>query len=338
VRRQVAPGQAARAPVGPGRADRALQALAAQPLSIVDLEGITAIRRGRLEALLKILAVDDAVRKDGSKWAATGKPWIHDTHKWQSLVAARRNEATIMRNYANGRGCLMAWLQQALSDPHSRPCGRCSVCTGQLPAPGLQPDPARVQQARSFLRQQDVLIEPRKIWPKGCSRKGSITASPVARAVAFADDPGWSAELAQLEQNNYSSIPPELLDGAVQLLARWKKHWPQRPAVVIPAPAPATQLQGNRLLAQHISRIGKLPTLDCFTWSGPPGPENLPSTPHVQHLEQAIRLNPGITLPAGPVLLCTTTARSCWTLTVAAALLAETGARDTLALILHRKP
>lgn len=319
-------------------ADRTLQALAGQPLSIVDLEGLTAIRRGRLEALLKILAVDDAVRKDGSKWAATGKPWIHDTRKWEALVAARRNEATLMRNYANGRGCLMAYLQQALSDPQPAPCGRCSVCTGHLPAPGLHPEPARIQQARSFLRQQDVLIEPRKLWPKGCSRKGTITASPSARAVAFADDPGWSAELAQLENSNHTTIPPELLDGAVQLLARWKKHWQQRPAVVIPAPAPAAQMQGNRLLAQHIAGIGKLPLLDCFTWSGSPCPENLPSTPHVNHLEQAIRLNRNISLPPGPVLLCSTTARSCWTLTVAATLLAEAGVPDSLALILHRKP
>jgi len=319
-------------------ADRTLQALARQPLSIVDLEGVTAIRRGRLEALLKILAVDDAVRKDGSKWAATGKPWIHDTRKWDALVDARRQEASIMRNYANGRGCLMAWLQQALSDPNPQPCGKCSVCTSRLPAPGLQPDPARILQARNFLRQQDVLIEPRKLWPKGCSRKGTITARLSARAVAFADDPGWNTELAQLEKDNFAAIPPELLDGAVQLLSRWKQHWEQRPAIVIPAPAPATQMQANRLLAQHISRIGKLPLLDCFTWSGPQCPENLPSTPHVCLLEQAIRINPGVRLPPGPALLCSTTARSCWTITVAATLLAEAGSPDTLALILHRKP
>ncbi|MFN4918000.1 MAG: hypothetical protein ACK5MM_01180, partial [Planctomyces sp.] len=59
---------------------------------------------------------------------------------------------------------------------------------------------------------------------------------------------------------------------------------------------------------------------------------------HVNHLEQAIRLNRNISLPPGPVLLCSTTARSCWTLTVAATLLAEAGAPDSLALILHRKP
>ena len=98
-------------------ADLVLTALAEQPQSVVELEGVTAIRRGRLEALIRILAVDDAVRKDGVKWAATGRPWIHDTRKWDALVVGRREEADIMRNYAHGRGCLMAYLQQALISP-----------------------------------------------------------------------------------------------------------------------------------------------------------------------------------------------------------------------------
>ncbi|MGV2339266.1 MAG UNVERIFIED_CONTAM: hypothetical protein LVR18_36390 [Planctomycetaceae bacterium] len=81
---------------------------------------------------------------------------------------------------------------------------------------------------------------------------------------------------------------------------------------------------------------------NCHCSTASPGPghnaENLPSTPHVCLLEQAIRINPGVRLPPGPALLCSTTARSCWTITVAATLLAEAGSPDTLALILHRKP
>ena len=44
-----------------------------------------------------------------------------------------------MRGYAHGEGCLMEFLQQALDDPDPAPCGRCSVCTGELPSPGARP-------------------------------------------------------------------------------------------------------------------------------------------------------------------------------------------------------
>lgn len=319
-------------------ADRVLKALAEQPQSVVDLEAATAIRRGRLEALLRILAVDDAVKKDGSKWAATGRPWIHDTRKWEALVAGRNEEANLMRSYANGQGCLMAYLQQALSDPSPAPCGKCSVCTGQLPEPGLRPSTSAMSQARSFLRQQDVIIEPRKIWPKGCTRKGTISAKPATRAVSFADDPGWTEELGELARSRLTCVPPNLLDGAVSLLQRWKNTWDQRPALIMPAPAFDFEMQGNRQLAAHLSKVSRIPCIDAFTWHGQACPENLPSTSHVHHLEKTIRLNNFTNPPTGPVLLCATTARSCWTLTLAATLLTEAGAQSVIALVLHRRP
>ena len=319
-------------------ADRVLKALSEQPQSVVDLEGATAIRRGRLEALLRILAVDDAVTKEGSKWAATGRPWTFDSRKWDALVGGRREEADLMRNYAHGRGCLMAYLQQALSDPDPAPCGRCSVCTRQLPEPGLRPSASAISKARSFLRQQDVIFEPRKIWPKGCVRKGTISAKLAARAVAFADDPGWTEELEELARSGMTIVPSGLLDGAVGLLQRWKKDWEQRPALVMPAPAPDSEMQCNRQLANHISTIGRLPLLDAFSWQGPACPENQPSTSQVKHLEKTIRLQKLTHKPAGPVLLCATTARTGWTMTLAAALLSEVGVKSVMAIVLHRQP
>lgn len=319
-------------------ADRVLEALSERPQSVIDLEGATAIRRGRLEALLRILAVDDAVEKDGSKWTATGRPWMLDSRKWDALLAGRREEADLMRNYAHGRGCLMAYLQQALSDPNPAPCGKCSVCTGQLPEPGLHPSASAINEARRFLRQQDVIFEPRKIWPKGCTRKGTISAKLAARAVAFADDPGWTEELEALARSGMTIVPSDLLDGAVSLLQRWKNDWEQRPALVMPAPAPDSEMQSNRQLANHISTIGRLPLFDAFSWQGPACPENQPSASHVKHLEKAIRFQKLTNLPAGPVLLCATTARTCWTMTLAAALLSEAGVKSVMAIVLHRQP
>jgi ATP-dependent DNA helicase RecQ len=97
-------------------------------------------------------------------------------------------------------------------------------------------------------------------------------------------------------------------------------------------------MESNRKLAAHLSTIGRLPLLDAFAWRGPACPENLPSPAHVKHLEEAIYLKNFTKAPDGPILLCATAARTCWTLTLAATLLTEAGAPGVMALVLHRRP
>jgi ATP-dependent DNA helicase RecQ len=263
-------------------------------------------------------------------------PYVHDSAKWTSLAQVRQQEAGIMRQYAHGQGCLMAYLQTALDDPSPAPCGRCSVCTGQLPFPGLTPSPDKLIAARDFLRGMDVDIEPRKRWPAGVGRKGAIRGFDVGRAVAFADDPGWVAELQALRLAPSGHISPELLAGSVALLGRWAKTWPARPVCVVPMPAP--DMAANRVLAEHIAQKGRLPLHDVFSWSGAPAPDDTASTPVVAHLESAIRMTTDAALPSGPVLLVASTVRTRWAATVAAALLRENGASQVLLLALHLQP
>jgi ATP-dependent DNA helicase RecQ len=306
--------------------------------SLVDLESGTGVRRGRLETLLKILAVDGVVAKNGSQWAATGKPYEHDTDKWRTLATTRRDEADLMRRYAHGEGCLMAYLQEALDDPAPAQCGRCSVCTGELPAPGPMPSTERMNAAQAYLQGVDIAVEPRKLWPSGVGRRGKIVGLTEGRAVAFADDAGWSEELLALGRVGYGSVPPALLDGAVETLRRWSKVWGERPVAVAAAPAYSVQMGANRSVAAHIATIGKLPLLDVFTWTGPEAPTDTASTPLVAHLEHAIGLQPDLAIPSGPILLCATTMRTGWAITVCSALLHEAGCRGTMPLVIHRLP
>ncbi len=317
---------------------KALAALHDGPRSVVELDGLTGVRRGRLEALLKILAIDDVVAKDGAKWVATGTPYRHDTEKWATLADTRRAEADLMRQYAHGAGCLMAYLQVALDDPSSSRCGKCSVCTGELPAPGNQPSRERIMAARQFLRGADIVVEPRKQWPSGVGRRGRIAGLGEGRAVAFADDPGWADELAELARTGRSVVPPALLAGAVEALRRWAAVWPARPVAVVAAPAYGVEMKANRALAEHIGVVGKLPVLDVFAWDGTSSPDDTSSAPVVRHVEQSIQFDRSVALPDGPVLLCATTMRTGWTLTVAAALLHEAGVSTTMPLVIHRLP
>ncbi|HEX5587206.1 MAG TPA: RecQ family ATP-dependent DNA helicase, partial [Acidimicrobiia bacterium] len=208
------------------------------PLSVPALEALTGIRRGRLEALLKVIAVDGAVERTTGGWIATGKPYVFDDEKWAAIRATREAEADLMRAYAGGRGCLMEFLQQALDDPDPGPCGRCSVCTGELPAPGRDLDPAVIDMVRQHLRGVDTVLEPRKRWPSGLAtdHKGVIVGATHGRALTYADTPGWLDAVRALNAPD-APLPDEVFDGMVTVLTRWRTTWNERPVAVVPMPS-----------------------------------------------------------------------------------------------------
>ena len=322
----------------PARVDTLLAALAEGPQTLLQLEAATGIRRGRLEGLLKILAVDEVLVREGPAWARTGKPWHFDAARWQALARAREQEAALMRAYAGGSGCLMRFLQQALDDPAPADCGRCSVCTGRLPEPGARPSAARTEAARRHARGQDVVIEPRKLWPAGApGRRGRIQGCAEGRALAFADDPGWAELLRPLLAAPDAAPPPELLEGLVAVLGRWRPRWAARPVAVVPMPS-LRHAGLVHAMAAHLALVGQLPLRELLQRQGPEPGEDLASGARVAALGQSLSLRPGAPVPAGPLLLVDARCRSGWTLTVAAALLREAGATAVLPLVLHQQP
>jgi ATP-dependent DNA helicase RecQ len=329
------------------RVGKILGALAKGPRTLVDLENATAIRRGRLEGLLKILAVDEVVQRDGSAWALTGKSWTYDAARWHALAQVREREAGLMRAFARGSGCLMRFLQEALDDPEPADCGRCSVCTGRLPAPGARPDAARIEAARTFTRGQDVVIEPRKLWPSALTRgaargttvarRGKIVGSSDGRALAFADDPGWAEALLPLFTQSDGPASQPVLDGVIEVLKRWRRTWGDRPVAVVPMPsAQHPQLIGS--VASHIAQVGKLPLVDALRLKSPLPEDDAASGTKVAALLAALELRPGVKVPEGPLLLIDARLRSGWSVTVAAALLRDAGAAAVLPLVLHQLP
>lgn len=319
------------------RVGKILGALTGRPQTLVALENATSIRRGRLEGLLKILAVDEVVQRQGSDWALTGQAWTYDAERWQALAQVRAREAGLMRAFAAGQGCLMRFLQEALDDPEPSDCGRCSVCTGRLPGPGARPGDERVEAARVFARGQDVTIEPRKLWPAGGPRKGRIVGCSEGRALAFADDPGWADALLPLFLAPDGPAPQSVLDGVVGVLGRWRHRWGARPVAVVPMPS-ARHPQLVHSVASHVAAVGRLPLVDALRLAGPTPGADVASGAKVAALCDALVLRPEVAVPAGPLLLIDARYRSGWSVTVAAALLREAGATAVLPLVLHQLP
>jgi ATP-dependent DNA helicase RecQ len=315
--------------------ERILDALSDGPQSLGGVEAATGIRRGRLETLLKILAVDEVVAKSRDGWEATGRAWYFDEQKWSDLRRVRAAEAGLMRRYAHGEGCLMEFLQRALDDPDPRPCGRCSVCDGRLPAPGARPSSELVEAARCFFRGRDVVIEPRKLWVSGLAgRRGKIAGVAPGRALAFADDPTWGDVLRVLWQRD-APAPPEVLNGLVQVLVRWSASW-ERPVAVVAMPSRRFPLLVGSL-AEQVARVGRLPLVDALGVSGPPPTADAASAVRARDLLARTSVRDGVSFD-GPVLLVDDTVQTRWTVTVASALLAEAGASQVMPLAVHLLP
>jgi ATP-dependent DNA helicase RecQ len=310
-----------------------------QPMSVPALEAGTGVRRGRLEALLRIVAVEGSVERVVDGWVSTGVPYAYDEAKWAAIRAARGIEADLMRSYAGGRGCLMEFLQRALDDPDPGPCGRCSVCTGRLPAQGLAIDAASVRAAQVFLRGADVVIEPRKLWPRGVSdgRTGKIIGAGEGRALAFADSPEWR-DVVRVVGGPDRVLDAEIVDGLVAVLGRWRERWAERPVAVVPMPSrhhPKMVMD----LAERIAEKGKLELVDALEVVGGRPPEDASSLPKVEALLAGLKVRSGVALPVGgPVLLVDDSYRSGWTMTLAATLLRKAGVSSVMPLVVHQLP
>jgi ATP-dependent DNA helicase RecQ len=305
-------------------------------MSVPALETVTGLRRGRLEQLLRVVAVDGAVQRVKGGWERTGQPYEHDEAKWRAIREGREAEADLMRGFARGRGCLMRFLQTALDDPEPTDCGRCSVCTGELPGPGRDLDPDVLDAARRFLRSSDVVLAPRKRWPAGTERRGAIVGAEEGRALVYATTPGWDDLLGELDHGD-RPLSQELVDGMVRVLSRWRTSWAARPVAVVPVPS--RRHDGLIVdLAERIAAVGKLPLVHALEVSGPPPPSDAAPKPRVDHLLATLSVRPDASVPHGPVLVVDDTYRTGWTMTVAATLLRDAGAGAVLPLVVHQLP
>jgi ATP-dependent DNA helicase RecQ len=314
-----------------------------QPATVPALEAETGLRRGRLELMLRQLAVDGAVERVEGGWRPTGVAWTYDQEHYDAIIATRRREADIMRAYTRGARCLMQLLQESLDDTSAQPCGRCSVCLGELPAPLRgRPEPATVEVVTRRLRGEVTVLEPRKMWPGGVfGTKGRIPPALMAqpgRAIVFADAPEWRDLVAGTFTRD-GSPTPELCEAGVAALSHWRDSWPSRPEVVVsmsPAGFPL-MIDG---LADHLAAVGRLGRATLLIAPGSGIPDDLTSSQEAALWREAVQVDDRLAraVDSKVVLLVVDASSSQWPITVAAAHLREAGASMVLPLLVHRRP
>ena len=314
-----------------------------QPASVPALEAETGLRRGRVELMLRQLAVDGAVDRVEGGWLPTGAPWVYDREHYDGIIATRRREADIMRAYTRGQSCLMQLLQESLDDTSAQPCGRCSACLGRLPEPlHNRPEPGTVESVTRMLRGEVTILEPRKMWPGGAfGTRGRIPSGLMAqtgRAIAYADAPEWR-DLITATFARDGEPTRELCEAAVAALGHWRGSWPARPEVVVSL-SPGGFPRMTAGLADHLALVGKLGRADLPVAIDPSGPAELSSPQEAALWREAICVSVELAhaVTGKVVLLVVDASSSQWPITVAAAHLREAGASMVLPLLVHRRP
>ncbi|WP_262365766.1 RecQ family ATP-dependent DNA helicase [Gordonia sp. OPL2] len=306
------------------------------PMSVPQLESSTGFRRGKVELMLKQLAVDGATDRVSDGWTSTGTGWTYDERHYDGVIEVRRREADIMRDYIHGNQCLMQLLTSSLDDPAAEPCGRCSVCRGRLTEPlsSEVPDDT-VRLITGALRRSALILEPRKMWPGGdFGTRGRIAgelAAEPGRVLAHADSPEWVDLLADARRGDERALT-DLGDAAVTTLSSWV-----RDAGIRPDSIGSLRLTGTVLadkVADHLCEVGKRPRVSVPVRSGDgPGREATGATEAVYWRDHLGEM-PDV---AGQnVLLVVDETASGWPITLAAAELRRAGASAVMPLLIHR--
>lgn len=318
-----------------------------EPRTVVSLEAATGLRRGRVELLLKQLAVDKAVDRVPDGWVSTGVPWHYDAEHYAGIVAVREREAAIMRDYLAGRSCLMELLRRSLDDEAAGPCGRCSVCIGRLPEP-LRPSPAEntLVTVAKALRGVDHVLDTRKMWPGGeFGRRGRIPAgeaAEVGRVLIEKDAPEWEQAIAE-GLDRPGDAPQELLDALVGVLVRWRESWRARPDLVVSLATLNANGRPFPLAAQAAEHLGTVGRLEVGHWLVTPpqfgaGERPAGSAEAAQWQGVIEAGEPPAHVTGRNVLLVVDSTASGWPVTLAAAALRRSGAATVLPLVIRREP
>ena len=322
-----------------------------KPMSTPALEARVDLRRTPLELLLKVLAVDGAVRRVAGGWETTGQPWAYDEERYRRIAQARVDEQQSMIEYERMASCRMEYLAAALDDATAAPCGRCDNCTGRWFSSEVGSGAAEA--AGESLRHAGLPLDPRAMWPTGMDKlgvpvKGKLKAGELlstGRILARLTDLGWGNALRTMFASGAPDAPldPAMAQAIVGVLRDWgQSGWEGlgRPVAVVAMPS-RTKPQLLTSFAQAICEIGKLPYLGelSLEFGGPTGQRGGNSAYRLAGVWERFAVGEELrsaldACPPGPVLLLDDLVDSRWSLTVAGRVLRQAGADQVLPLVL----
>jgi ATP-dependent DNA helicase RecQ len=203
------------------RVERVLERIGDEGATTGDLMAEVNLGRGRIDAMLKVLDVEGAVTREGSRWLLEpGGSWSYDAERYARITELRRREQAAMAAFGVDGRCLMRALREELDDPAAADCGICSVCAG--PRFGGVLDAALVREAALLLRSRPLVLEVKKMAPDATGAMKKLpddVRAEEGRALARLGDGGWDPVVqAGLREGRFSD---ELVGAGADLVRAW---------------------------------------------------------------------------------------------------------------------
>ena len=314
-------------------------------LSVPNMERVLNLSKGEIDKTIKYLSTEypSPIVKIGTKWMATARAegYEIDQEKVRAITEIRRAEQEQMHEYMNDCGCLMSFLQNALDDPTSAPCGQCANCAPELLLDSSY-DVELANQAGVFLKRNYQVIERRKQWPLGgfifsshpvFTLKNKIPESLQAsegRALCRWLDGGWGEEVRDGKYRD-GRFSDHLVDACVGMIREWKPDPFPEWVTCIPS------LRRPGLVPDFACRLAKALGLD-FVPTIRKICDNSQQKDMQNSFQQAKNLDGAFQVDdscrQAPCLLVDDMVDSRWTFTVASALLREAGCQAVYPLAL----
>ncbi len=291
-----------------------------------------------LEKALKMLELEGAIGRasENAAYYRTPNEWQPDTERIERVLAQRRAEQNQMRAYLEHEGCLMEFLLRALDDPNPQPCGRCANCKGKGLPTAVSPE--WVTKAETFLKESEVVIEPRKQWPSGLFPTEKRAIPPnlqnrPGRSLCVYGDAGWG-ELVKIGKYRDGRFSDELVKASCSLI---RQKW--RPD---PFPKWVTAIPSRRhptLVSDFAARLAQKLGIPFY-----PVLVRVSDAPEQKMMQNSFQQANNVlgtikiegNVPAQPVLLVDDILDSGWTLTMAGRLLREHGSGEVFPFTLAK--
>ncbi|HET6869820.1 MAG TPA: RecQ family ATP-dependent DNA helicase [Solirubrobacteraceae bacterium] len=190
-----------------------------------ELMAVVNLGMARIEAMLKILDVEGAVARTGTRWKLVpDTDWTYDAERYAEVTALRRAEQQAMAAFGTDGRCLMRVLQEELDDPAPADCGRCAVCVGPRFDGPL--DPSLVEAAGRHLRSTPIELEVKKMAPDegGTMRKipDDVRLEPGWALARFGDGGWWPAIERGLRAGEFEA---DVVEAVADLMRRTGASW-----------------------------------------------------------------------------------------------------------------
>lgn len=298
-------------------------------LNIRDLEQYSNLRNGQITKVLKLLSVDSPspVIKHGSKWYRTAVVFSMDRERINHLTRQRELEWAEVQEYIKTTSCKMNFLQNALDDDSTSPCGKCSSCLGRdLISSFVNGEQAHA--AASFLKHAEMPIKPKKQVAANAfleyGFRGNLKPELQAqegRVLSNWNDAGWGKLVADGKHGGHFS--DELVEAlADMIINRWKLESKPTWLTCIPSNNHPNLVPGFAKRVANSLGIPFIPVIHKIKDNQPQKLQN--NRFHQCHNLDGVFAIQG-SIPSGSVFLLDDVVDSGWTLTVIAALLQQSG-------------